>query len=364
MKTKWKLIILVSSILAFSSIFTYSSASQSHILDSTTSYLPLMYRNYPPLLHKIAFLNWTQTNEQNLYMINDDGSGILNLTNNPTRILYAWSPDGTRIAFSTRWNGNDDIYTMSADGSDLVQLTFESMFDTSPTWSPDGTRIAFASNRDGSWEIYSMTADGSDVTRLTDMTVDAYKPVWSPDGSRIAFTTSLTYSEFEVYVMNVDGSNLTRLTENSSHDRFSDWSPDGLKVLIVSDRDHPGTEGNFDIYVVDIFSLNTLRLTTNGYKNNASWAPMGDKIAYSDYATPRGVFIMNPDGSGKTQLYCSSEPIETSDIAWFADGERIAYTPTSGGTDTLGVYVTNLDGTGCLYLVSLIASSPQWKPGD
>lgn len=56
---------------------------------------------------------------------------------------------------------------MNADGSGQTRLTRNEASDSGIAWSPDGTRIAFSSNRDGNYEIYAMNADGSGQTRLT-----------------------------------------------------------------------------------------------------------------------------------------------------------------------------------------------------
>ena len=56
-----------------------------------------------------------------------------------------------------------------------------------PRWSPDGRTIAFVSERDGNQEIYSMRADGRTPTNLTRSPAPDDSPVWSPDGERIAF---------------------------------------------------------------------------------------------------------------------------------------------------------------------------------
>ena len=59
-----------------------------------------------------------------IYIMNVDGSGQTNLTNNPTKDIYpSFSPDGTKIAFESSRDGNDEIYIMNADGSELVNLT-------------------------------------------------------------------------------------------------------------------------------------------------------------------------------------------------------------------------------------------------
>src|SRR5712691_4359861 len=89
--------------------------------------------------------------------------------------LHAGAGDGTRranspdqIAFvSNRQGGQQDVYVMNDDGTQVVNLTNHDGNDFKPAWSPDGARIAFHSNRDGNFEIYVMNADGSGQTRLT-----------------------------------------------------------------------------------------------------------------------------------------------------------------------------------------------------
>ena len=78
--------------------------------------------------------------------MDSDGSGQTRLTNQSQNDLLAdWSPDGTKITFSSERDGNQEIYIMESDGSNQTRLTSQSAFYDYPTWSPDGLSIAFAS---------------------------------------------------------------------------------------------------------------------------------------------------------------------------------------------------------------------------
>jgi uncharacterized protein (TIGR03437 family) len=89
-----------------------------------------------------------------------------------------YSPDGTKIVFHSRRDLQDEeIYVMNADGSGQTQLTDNGVMDISPVWSPDGTKILFTSLRDGPMNaaLYIMNADGSNPTRVTAGTQGAWR---------------------------------------------------------------------------------------------------------------------------------------------------------------------------------------------
>src|SRR5882724_6848758 len=81
-----------------------------------------------------------------------------------------------KIAFASNRDGDSEIFTMNADGTNQLQLTNNVSADNTPAWSPDGKKIAFLSNRDGNGEIYVMNADGSNQTRLTNNFVSDSSP--------------------------------------------------------------------------------------------------------------------------------------------------------------------------------------------
>ena len=85
-----------------------------------------------------------------------------------------------KIAFVSDRDGNDEIYVMNPDGSEQTNLTNNSSYDLMLKWSPDGSKIAFESGRDGNSEIYVMNADGSEQTNLTNNPAKDNSPNWSP----------------------------------------------------------------------------------------------------------------------------------------------------------------------------------------
>jgi TolB protein len=153
----------------------------------------------------------------------------------------------TKIAFSSYRDGNHEIYVMNPDGSGQINLTNNPATDEYPSWSPDGKRIAFGSNRDShsdvyvNAEVYIMNADGSNQTNLTNNPSLDIAPSWSPDGKKIAFYSlrkdlpdekeygkdERAWHEYnaEIYVMNPDGSEQTDLTNNPAYDGYPSWSP-------------------------------------------------------------------------------------------------------------------------------------------
>jgi hypothetical protein len=91
-----------------------------------------------------------------------------------------WSPQGDRIAFVSQEPGNDEIYTINPDGSNLQRLTVNSWeWDKHPSWSPDGTQIVFWSNREiGRRQLWVMNSDGSSQRRLLESPFNDWDPIW------------------------------------------------------------------------------------------------------------------------------------------------------------------------------------------
>ena len=142
-----------------------------------------------------------------------------NITNTPDLIEddADWSastttaPDGL-IVFTSHPKTDDpvlsnqaEIYVINPDGTGRLQLTFNDYEERAPSWSPDGTRIVFSARiggGDADFEICVMNADGTGFQQLTDNTVPDLTASWSPDGTQIAFNRVVAGQGAQMFTMN------------------------------------------------------------------------------------------------------------------------------------------------------------------
>ena len=274
---------------------------------STTLLIQPVGATFPGNNGKIAFsssraVGAAVTGNNEIYTMNPDGSNVTNLTNNPAYDASPkWSPDGKKIVFSSnRDDPKSEIYVMNADGSGVTRLTNSPEEDGGPTWSPDGNKIAFVSNRTGNYEIYTMNADGSAVQDITNNPAIDMAASWGSN-NKILF---LRYSDnYDIYVMNADGSGQTKLTDNPLNDFAPDWSPDATKIVF-----HGSMKDwvNNEIYVMNADGSGRRRLTAYpSWDGWAKWSPDGKYIVFQSDRDGKNweIYSMNAaDGSVVTRL--------------------------------------------------------------
>ena len=262
-----------------------------------------------------------------VYVMNADGSGENIATSGPgVHFRVAWSPDGSRLAFTKSADGHYQIFVVNPDGSGETDLTNNTFHDSWPSWSPDGNRIVFESRRDGNSEIYGMNPDGTGATRLTDNPGFDGNPAWSPDGTRIAFLSRRDGNR-QLYVMNADGTGATNLTGDMGHllGRDYAWSPDGTRIAFEARSD---VRSRGEIYVMNADGSSVKNLTNDPAWDYAPvWSPDGSRIAFArTYGDDWALYVMNADGSGATNLALGEAPFSS----WSPDGRKIAFHCTSG----------------------------------
>ena len=184
-------------------------------LDSSDSGGGLSSPSWSPDGSRVAYVRLSGNQQAwSVDIVNADGTGhttLRKVVGEQYRGGLQWSKQGVfAVAFNT--TGANEVYSMSADGGSVNNLTKNPADDGSPAWSPDSKLIAFTSNRDGHQQIYVMNADGSAVRRVSQSTVSDLSPTFSPDGKWIAFASTRNGST-DIYMMDLNGNNVTQLTK-------------------------------------------------------------------------------------------------------------------------------------------------------
>jgi Tol biopolymer transport system component len=177
----------------------------------------------------------------------------------------------------------------------------------------------------------------------------------------IAFASKRS-GNYDIYVLDVATGRTHRLTRDKGEDNAPAWSPDGQKIAFSGTRDV-----NVDIYVMSAAGGEPTRLTTSGdWDDEPAWSPDGTKIAYSSGSGLGGgdVWVRNADGTG-APLNLTNNAAYDASPAWSPDGTKIAFASTRGptvGTSDSDIWVMNADGTGATRVTLGGGQFPAWSP--
>lgn len=397
--------VILANIILFTTIVVAQKLDEDLVLLTN---IENSYPHWSPDGSKIVFQSDRLNNNNEIYVMDDDGSNIVRLTNNSTDDLTpVWSPDGEKIAFQSVRDGNSEIYVMNTDGSNQKNITHYLGEDMHPKWSADSKKLIFSSIR-GYWnfvDIYEINIDGSGLNRITtDVSIDTYAE-WSHDGSKIITRRIISgYPNSEIFLLDADGSNSKNITMDSAFDGWPSWHPSGKKIVYASEGDN----GIANIYEINIDGENRKSFFTKpGSWTKPIWSHAGNKLVFtrsidgyvdiytmnanngSDYDEPVKITNMqdkypnvSADGSqvifqsnrsGNWQIYLLN--IETRKITritnndandehprFSTDGKRITFTSDRDGNSE--IYVMNIDGSNQINLSQHIATDihPSWSP--
>lgn len=283
-----------------------------------------------------------------------------------------WSPDGSRILFSSGFGG---LMTIPAEGGFPRRVPVglgeagHFLASQTPRWSPDGRWISFISDRSGTPEVWiwsTETGESRQLTRLGGRLIDSYR--WSPDGTAVALATD-RHGNMDVWRVSVPDGRATRLTDDRRYEVQPFWSPDGDSLLY----------GRLD----STWSEHTiLEIPASGGEARTVARDTGffDYAGGRDFGPPR----VSPDGgrvlfpshrsgwinywvvsrSGGDARRIAPEEADQSHARWSPDGSQVAFVSNRNGTQVLRVAAA--DGGDARTLASPsgmgLVDNPEWSP--
>ncbi len=306
------------------------------------------------------------------------------------------SPNGQHVVYVRRGmdimkdRRQSRLWLIKSDGSGHIKLTSRDVNESSPRWSPDGTRIAFTSSTDQGSEIFIYWLENGRYARISQLDRSPSGLSWSPDGQHLAFSMHVPapaavmvrphkkpagaqwaapakvetrlkheadgsgymptgYNHF--FVIPAEGGAARQITSGDFYHRGTPvWTNDGKHLLFSTNRneDWEFDFRNSEIYSVSVEDGQIKALTDRkGPDHSPVVSPSGQQIAYLGYDDKvqtyqvTRLYVMNMDGSGKREIPTNLDR-SISSPKWSADGRRIYFQYDDKGNTKIGY--TNLNG--------------------
>ncbi|HEV9038461.1 MAG TPA: S9 family peptidase [Puia sp.] len=286
------------------------------------------------------------------------------------------SPDGKWVSYtlsaidSLKDSRNSDVWMISRDGSQDIQLTNSPDGESRARWSPDGKWLSFLSGRTSSppdpkgAQVWLMDRRGGEGRRLTTFKGGVGDYAWSPDSKKLLLTLTdpdpedtgkikttkpyvidrYQYKEdvegyrykkvhTHLYLFDIATKKLDTLTRGDRDEESAVWSPDGQSIAFVSNRsEDPDKNENTDIFVIDARPGASMRRLTDwkGSDNGPRWSPDGKSIAYTrsvsdeDYHMyDEPVLCVIPAAGGEPRFLSRQLDRPVFNPRWSPDGRSI-----------------------------------------
>ena len=306
------------------------------------------------------------------------------------------SPDGNSVLFAVTYfnieenKGYRELYSVPAEGGEVVQLTNTASNESNAVWRPDGEKIGFISSASGSSQVWEMNPDGSNPKQITDIEGGITGFNYSPDAKKIAYIKQVKldddihdlfpdlpkanarlesdimyrhwdqwhdYTYNHVFVADLggelikEGKDLVKGEKIDAPDRPFDgieqiaWSPDSKKLVYSSKklRGKAYSEStNTDLYEYDLETGNTRNLTEahKGYDKNPTFSPDGKLLAWTSMerdgyeSDQTRLFVLNLE-TGEEKNYSADWEQNAEHLSWSRDGQAIFFISDIHATDEI-----------------------------
>ncbi len=310
-------------------------------------------------------------NQNNLWLVHPDGSGLTKLTSLPAsssaqRIPlggWKWSPDGNTLAYIVNTHGEPAVYGFDLQTSEIRTL-FQN-FDGSFDWSPTGKGILYDTvmtgdnptqfKNKGVWE-FNLTDEKSHlVISPRDGLPAVLKPQVSPDGSHVLFTTPCM--EESCIGHGIANYQTGKPVYLSALGGSCTWSPTSTQVACISyvtDNSTNLTSQELSIFGVDGKIQQTFPLTESLHTSMA-WSPNGETLAIGYYSDSSGQTDLLQMANGDRHFLASGVP-----SGWSPDGQWVLTWESDLSGNTSKSYVVNAASGQVFPLAE--GTFPAWQP--
>ena len=271
------------------------------------------------LSDKIVFTRQQSGNDWDLYLMNRDGSSQQKLIDNSYRDTNPYfNLSGSKIVFgriTSTMPMAADVYIVNSNGSGELNLTSGSTLTgpaLSPKFSPDGSKVVFdIQNTPGNTDIYIINTDGTGLTGLLTDSNDDSSPHYSPDGQWVVFQRLISTNpnpKSKLCKVKISDGTVVELTRGNDLDEMPCWSPDGNYIIFKRGANNCNIcriPYNHD--PASDTDITNLTNTTNSVNDAPRYSLEGDKIGYMSthgYNTldSMEIYVMNADGTSPQRL--------------------------------------------------------------
>jgi TolB protein len=269
----------------------------------------------------------------------------------------------TEIAYISQATGVYQLMLFDLETGQARQLYATGISQYAPEWSPDGTMLAFSTAWEGDDAIVVLDLASGQVTPITTMPGTEWAASWSPDGTLLAYH-GFDSGDSEIYIYDLATATATVITENDADNYTPAWSPDGREIVYFSNTNNDTMDGDLFIYTIETGQTRQLNPVANGrYGLNPAWSPDGKQIAfpYEDGTTDRhAIAALPPEGGAPIVLF--DQLGQDSNPAWSPDGGQIAFVGNPSGNSD--IFIVNVDGSNLRQITTDTAEdiAPAWRP--
>ncbi|MFQ5649363.1 MAG: hypothetical protein ACE5IY_05430 [bacterium] len=262
----------------------------------------------------------------------------------------AWSPDGSRIAYSKALYITQFFHYLLESGEVVAVGRLQSEIGSSKfDLSPDQSKIVYRSNLRGGLRVADIE-QGNEFL-LTPETEGATLPAWSPQGNWIVYQgLNPETSRRTLWIIPATGGTAREVTTPEEDYWDPAWSPDESKLVYTARGDL-----GYPLWILDLASGESRQFTPDGHVNiDPAWSPDGGWIAYGSARHDTAAIYLKPV-SGGPEVKLSTASRVAVNPAWAPDGTRVAYSTSEG------VWVSSLEGE-VLAKTPIQTLYPKWSP--